>query len=199
MAKRQLFKQMAKYTVTTLLGTAADTLVLWVLSTYLLNGNHVEKYVISPMISFECAVLVNYLTAFFYVWRERIAHRTKGAFFSHLWKYNLSCISAFVLKMVLLNNKRLGMVYQWEELFFAGTHANTDMSLNGKYYPDFVTIAKGYGIPATVVTNLKDFRNALRKMLSDKGPFLIDARIIADEQVLPMIPAGGTCEDIITD
>lgn len=103
------------------------------------------------------------------------------------------------LKMVLLNNKRLGMVYQWEELFFAGTHANTDMSLNGKYYPDFVTIAKGYGIPATVVTNLKDFRNALRKMLSDKGPFLIDARIIADEQVLPMIPAGGTCEDIITD
>ncbi|MBO4512465.1 MAG: biosynthetic-type acetolactate synthase large subunit [Victivallales bacterium] len=103
------------------------------------------------------------------------------------------------LKMVLLNNKRLGMVYQWEELFFAGTHANTDMSLDGKYYPDFVTIAKGYGIPATVVTNLKDFRNALRKMLSDKGPFLIDARIIADEQVLPMIPAGGTCEDIITD
>ena len=46
MAKRHLFKQMAKYTVTTLLGTAADTLVLWVLSTYLLNGNHVEKYVI---------------------------------------------------------------------------------------------------------------------------------------------------------
>ena len=103
------------------------------------------------------------------------------------------------LKMVLLNNKRLGMVYQWEELFFAGTHANTDMSLDGKYYPDFVTIAKGYGIPATVVANLEDFRSALRKMLATEGPYLIDARIIADEQVLPMIPAGGTCEDIITD
>lgn len=111
MAGRHLFKQMAKYTVTTLLGTAADTVVLWVLSTYLLNGNHVEKYVISPMISFECAVLVNYLTAFFYVWRDRIAHRTKGAFFSHLWKYNLSCASAFILKMVLLN--AIALAFKW--------------------------------------------------------------------------------------
>lgn len=111
MAGRHLFKQMAKYTVTTLLGTAADTVVLWVLSTYLLNGNHVEKYVISPMISFECAVLVNYLTAFFYVWRDRIAHRTKGAFFSHLWKYNLSCVSAFILKMVLLN--AIALAFKW--------------------------------------------------------------------------------------
>ncbi len=111
MAGRHLFKQMAKYTVTTLLGTAADTVVLWVLSTYLLNGNHVEKYVISPMISSECAVLVNYLTAFFYVWRDRIAHRTKGAFFSHLWKYNLSCVSAFILKMVLLN--AIALAFKW--------------------------------------------------------------------------------------
>ena len=65
--KARLAKQMAKYTVTTLLGTAADTLVLWILSTYWLDGNHLEKYVISPMISFECAVMVNYFTAFFYV------------------------------------------------------------------------------------------------------------------------------------
>lgn len=111
MSARKLLKQMAKYTVTTLLGTAADTLVLWALSTYLLNGNHVEKYVISPMISFECAVLVNYFTAFFYVWRDRITHRTKGAFFSHLWKYNLSCISAFILKMLLLN--AVALLFHW--------------------------------------------------------------------------------------
>ena len=103
------------------------------------------------------------------------------------------------LKMVILNNKRLGMVYQWEELFFGGTHANTDMSLDGKYYPDFVTIAKGYGIPAVVASTLRDFNAALRRMLAAEGPFLIDARIIEDEQVLPMIPAGGTCADIITD
>ena len=103
------------------------------------------------------------------------------------------------LKMVILNNRRLGMVYQWEELFFDGTHANTDMSLDGKYYPDFVTIAKGYGIPGVSVSTLKDFNAALRRMLAAEGPFLIDARIIEDEQVLPMIPAGGTCADIITD
>ena len=109
--KARLAKQMAKYTVTTLLGTAVDTLILWVLSTYWLDGNHVEKYIISPMISFECAVLVNYFTAFFYVWKDRIAHRTKGAFFSHLWKYNLSCISAFLLKMVLLN--AIALLFKW--------------------------------------------------------------------------------------
>lgn len=100
---KQVLTQALKYSVTTLLGTATDTVVLWVLSTFVFDDNHFEQYVLSPMISFECAVIVNYCTAFFYVWRDRIAQRTKGAFLSHLWKYNLSCISAFVLKMIILN------------------------------------------------------------------------------------------------
>lgn len=108
---KQTLKQALKYLVTTLLGTATDTVVLWLISTYWLDGNHVEKYVISPMISFECAVIVNYFTAFFYVWRDRIAQRTKGAFFSHFWKYNLSCVSAFFLKMVLLN--AVAFAFHW--------------------------------------------------------------------------------------
>jgi len=111
MAKKQVFKQALKYFVTTLLGTATDTIVLWIISTYWLDGNHVQKYVFSPMISFECAVIVNYLTAFFYVWRDRIAKRTKGAFFGHFWKYNISCIGAFFLKMMILN--AIALAFKW--------------------------------------------------------------------------------------
>ena len=55
------------------------------------------------MISFECAVFVNFLTAYFYVWKDRVNREKSGVFFGHFWKYNLTCISAFLLKMLILN------------------------------------------------------------------------------------------------
>ncbi len=103
------------------------------------------------------------------------------------------------LKMIILNNHRLGMVYQWEELFFNGRHANTELELQGGFYPDFVTIAKGYGIPALAVSSCGEMKDAMHKMLEQDGPFLIDAQLPESGQVLPMIPAGGTCADIITE
>lgn len=111
MAARQILKQALKYFVTTLLGTATDTLVIWLLSTFWLDGNHFQKYILSPFISFECATLVNYFTAYFYVWKDRIATRSKGSFFGHFWKYNLSCISAFMLKMLILN--AIALAFKW--------------------------------------------------------------------------------------
>lgn len=107
----QVLKQALKYSLTTLLGTGVDTLVLWLLSTYLFDGNHFEQYILSPAISFECAVIVNYLTAFFYVWRDRIEKRNASAFFAHFWKYNLSCISAFLVKMLILN--AIALLFGW--------------------------------------------------------------------------------------
>lgn len=105
----QVLKQALKYSLTTLLGTGADTLVLWLLSTYVFDGNHWEQYVLSPMISFECAVIVNYMTAFFYVWRDRIEKRNASEFLAHFWKYNITCISAFIVKMFILNAVALAM------------------------------------------------------------------------------------------
>ena len=103
------------------------------------------------------------------------------------------------LKMIILNNQNLGMVYQWERRFLDGKHAHTDLRLPaaGRTYPDFCTIAAGYLIPGEEVCNADDLKDALRRMLEADGPYLLDIHVAHDDVVLPMIPAGKTCEDII--
>ncbi len=121
----KLLLQISKYTISTLPGTGVDTLVLWWMSNSILDGNHFEKYILSPTISFECAVIVNYLMAFFFVWRDRVDRHNFREFFAHFWKYNISCISAFLVKMLFLNI--IGMLSHWQPfvcnlvaLFFSG-------------------------------------------------------------------------------
>ena len=94
---KKILTQGLKFSLTSLFGTATDTLVLWLMTTYVMGATHFEQYVLSPLISFECAVIVNYTVAYFYVWRDRISIFTIGSYFSHLWKYNISCISAFIV------------------------------------------------------------------------------------------------------
>ncbi len=96
------------------------------------------------------------------------------------------------VKMVILNNQHLGMVAQWEDHFYGGRRGNTVLRdpLMERPYPDFVTIARGYGIPGREVYNLEDLDSALREMLDTPGPFLLDVHTGYEEHVLPMIPAG---------
>ena len=86
---KKVITQAVKFSLTSLFGTATDTLVLWVLTTFAFGPSHFEQYVLSPLISFECAVIVNYSVAFFYVWRDRINIFSIGSYLSHFWKYNL--------------------------------------------------------------------------------------------------------------
>lgn len=98
-----VFVRLFKYLCVTLLGTLTDTVVLYVLTHLVFSeDNYLCRVVISPMISFECAVMVNYFTAFFYLWKDRITERNILNFLSHFWKYNLSCITAFLFKMSML-------------------------------------------------------------------------------------------------
>lgn len=103
------------------------------------------------------------------------------------------------LKIIILNNQNLGMVYQWEERFLNGEHAHTDMRLPraGRSYPDFCTIAKGYSIDGEEVREPAELDAAIGRMLAADGPYLLDIQIAHGDMVLPMIPAGKTCEDII--
>lgn len=96
------------------------------------------------------------------------------------------------LKMVILNNQHLGMVAQWEDHFYGGRRGNTVLKnpLVERPYPDFITIARGYGIPGREVYKLEDLDSALREMLDTPGPFLLDIHTGYEEHVLPMIPAG---------
>ena len=91
-----------RFAVSSLAGTAVDTLVLWLCSDYLFKGYYWGEYLLSPFISFECAVLVNFAIAYFSVWKDRISASTLRSFFRHYTGYNLSCTGIFLLKMGLL-------------------------------------------------------------------------------------------------
>ncbi|MCA9080454.1 MAG: biosynthetic-type acetolactate synthase large subunit [Planctomycetaceae bacterium] len=117
------------------------------------------------------------------------------------------------VKILLLNNQHLGMVVQWEDRFMEGRRAHTYLGPidhpewlgegeGGHYeetYPDFVSIAKGFGVEAKQVRSKKEFPKALAEMLAHDGPYLLDVICPYQEHVLPMIPGGGTVRDIIIE
>jgi acetolactate synthase-1/2/3 large subunit len=102
-------------------------------------------------------------------------------------------------KVLLLNNQHLGMVVQWEDRFFGSNRAHTYLGAGDDVgaYPDFVTIAKGFGVKARSVWDKKDLDAALAEMIDSDGAFVLDVHVPHQEHVLPMIPSGMTVKDII--
>ena len=98
------------------------------------------------------------------------------------------------VKMVILNNQYLGMVRQWQELFFSSRYSFVDMQS-----PDFVTLASAYGIPGRCVDERGELPVAVEQMLTADGPFLLEIKVAAEENVFPMVPAGGAISDIRLD
>lgn len=103
------------------------------------------------------------------------------------------------VKMVILNNQHLGMVAQWEDRFYKSNRGNTVLKVGDRPYPEFVQIAKGYLIPGRDVWTRAEVRDAVKEMLDTDGPFLLDVHVEYQEHVLPMIPAGGTYQNIIME
>jgi acetolactate synthase-1/2/3 large subunit len=90
------------------------------------------------------------------------------------------------VKVVLSNNGYMGMVRQWQQLNHGGrySHSYTDA------LPDFVMVARGFGWQARRVDRRDQLDDALRECLDSPGPFFLDVRVAAEENCLPMIPAG---------
>ena len=95
------------------------------------------------------------------------------------------------VKILVLNNEYLGMVRQWQQLFFDRRYASTEM-IN----PDFVTIAKGYHIPAQKVTERKDLPSAIQEMINAEGPYFLEVAVEKEDNVFPMIPTGASLNEI---
>lgn len=95
------------------------------------------------------------------------------------------------VKIVVLNNDFLGMVRQWQQLFFDKRYASTEM-----VNPDFVTIAKGYRIRAKRVEKRKDLDKAVKEMIDSKEPFFLEICVEKEDNVFPMIPSGASVSDI---
>ena len=95
------------------------------------------------------------------------------------------------VKIVVLNNDFLGMVRQWQQLFFDKRYASTEM-----VNPDFVTIAKGFQIEAKRVKERKDLDLAVQEMMTSKKPYFLEVCVEKEDNVFPMIPTGASVSDI---
>ncbi|NVK51878.1 MAG: biosynthetic-type acetolactate synthase large subunit [Flavobacteriaceae bacterium] len=95
------------------------------------------------------------------------------------------------VKIVVLNNEFLGMVRQWQQLFFDKRYASTEM-----VNPDFITIAKGYHINAKRVTKREELASAVEEMLSTEGSYFLEVCVEKENNVFPMIPTGASVSDV---
>ena len=95
------------------------------------------------------------------------------------------------VKIVILNNDFLGMVRQWQQLFFDKRYASTEMT-----NPDFVTIAKGYHIDAARVDKREDLDQAVANMIASDKPYFLEICVEKEDNVFPMIPTGASVSDI---
>ena len=99
----KLLKRYLKYAGTSIAGTLVDTLVLWLLSDFIFKDAYWAQYILSPAISFQCAVITNYLIFYFYVWRDRTREdRRRHNFTRRFLAYDLSCTTVFLLRLLLL-------------------------------------------------------------------------------------------------
>ena len=123
--------------------------------------------------------------------REVIAVIGDGGFQMTIQELGTIFQSEAAVKIIILNNNFLGMVRQWQQLFFDKRYASTEM-IN----PDFVAIAKGYFIEAKKVEKREKLNDEIKKMIEHKGPYLLEVIIEKEDNVFPMIPSGSSVSDV---
>ena len=95
------------------------------------------------------------------------------------------------VKIMILNNHFLGMVRQWQELFNERRYSFVDIQS-----PDFVQVAKGYGIAGKSISDRANLQGALKEMLDHKGSFLLEVMVTKENNVFPMVPQGCSVSEI---
>ena len=95
------------------------------------------------------------------------------------------------VKIIILNNEFLGMVRQWQSLFFAKRYSFVDLQ-----NPDFVAVAKGFYIDGEKVEQRENLSKALDRMIKSEGPYLLEVKVLKEENVFPMVPTGASVDEI---
>ena len=128
--------------------------------------------------------------------RQVITFCGDGGFQMTLFELATAAIHKLPIKIVVLNNHYLGMVRQWQELFFDGRLSGVDLDGN----PDFVKLANAYGIKALNIKRPADVERIVQQALEyNDGPILINAECIKTDNVFPMIPAGAALEEMLIE
>jgi acetolactate synthase-1/2/3 large subunit len=95
------------------------------------------------------------------------------------------------VKIIILNNGFLGMVRQWQDMFYKKRYASTEL-----VNPDFVKVAEGYSIPGKKVLKREDLKRSLEEMLAAKGPYILDIHVEKEGNVLPMVEPGASVSEV---
>ena len=95
------------------------------------------------------------------------------------------------VKIVLLDNNYLGMVRQWQQLFFDRRYSSVELQ-----NPDFIKIADGFGVPGKTIEQPEELNAAIAEMLAHDGPYLLHVKVEKEENVFPMVPAGASVSEI---
>ncbi|MBR3755602.1 MAG: biosynthetic-type acetolactate synthase large subunit [Firmicutes bacterium] len=127
---------------------------------------------------------------------DRVVHITgDGSFHMNLNEACTAVSQNLPIITVIMNNQVLGMVYQWQTIFYDGRYSNTTPERK----TDYVKLAEGFGAKGYRATTPEEFEAAMDKALKAEGPVWIECVISREERVLPMIPAGKSAEDMIID
>lgn len=126
--------------------------------------------------------------------RKTVMFTGDGSFGMNLNELATAVTNQTPVVIVILNNGVLGMVRQWQTLFFDKHYSNTTLERK----TDFVKLAEAFGLPGYRAMNMTELKEQLPKVFAENGPVLLEVAIDCDEFVLPMLPPGGSIEDIIT-
>ena len=109
---KELLSKFVMFVLTSSAGTIVDLGLHWVLSKYAFDGNYWGSFWIAPTISFEVAALVNFVIAYFFVWKERISQRSVRSFFRHFAAYNATTVGAYLIKLLAMQGLHFLFVSQ---------------------------------------------------------------------------------------
>ena len=124
--------------------------------------------------------------------RQVVAFIGDGGFQMTLQELGLCAQWNVAVKIVLLDNNFLGMVRQWQELFHKRRYSAVELQ-----NPDFVTIARGFGVPGRTISVATEVEDAIAEMLAHEGPYLLHCRTVKEDNVFPMVPSGKAVSEVV--
>lgn len=123
--------------------------------------------------------------------RDIVAIIGDGSFQMNIQELGTIAQEKLPVKIIILNNNFLGMVRQWQQLFFENRYSFVNL-----HNPDFIAVTKGYGIEAEKVEKREDLDKALKRMFDFDGPYLLEIKVMKEENVFPMVPSGASVDEI---
>ena len=126
--------------------------------------------------------------------REVVAIIGDGGFQMTLQELGVCSQHNVAVKILLLDNEHLGMVRQWQELFFERRYSAVELT-----NPDFIKIAEGFGVSGRKITDASEIEDGVKEMLTYDGPFLLHVMVQKEENVFPMIASGKAVDEIVLE